>query len=183
MNTMTNFNGVSFVTDLNFKRRQEKYSLRDAAEEIGISASTLSRVCNHKTPDLMTYGKICKWLDEPTDKYFFEIPEDMDDLPALAKHEALDPDDVTMLREYGVQEYEIEGLNRYVQTIIDERDHFATGKPYEPEIIIPPYDDTPVLVELAPSRMGRSNTATEYCQCAVAEGDGINCSKCGKYLW
>lgn len=63
----------------------------------------------------------------------------MNNSPSRPVYEALDSDTVSMLQEYGVPDYEIEGLNRYVQTIIDERDHFATGKPYEPEIIIPPY--------------------------------------------
>lgn len=176
MNTMneTSFNQTAFVADVNFKRSQELYTLRDAAEEIGISASTLSRICGGKMPDLMTYGKICKWLDEPTDKYFFEIPEDMEDLPPIPVYEAFDIETVVMLREYGLPEYEIEGLNRYVQTIIDERDHFATGNPYDKNIVIPRYDDMPVLVELKP-------TANDYCCCIRPhDGDGIKCSKCGK---
>lgn len=177
---MINFNVIAFMADINFKRLQEKYSLRDAAKEIGISASTLSRICNNHMPDTMTYGKICQWLEEEPGKYFIEMTEVVDELPPLAKHEALDSDDVAMLREYGVQEYEIEGLNRYVQTIIDERDHFATGKPYEPETIIPPYDDTPVLVQLSADTYSQ-----QFCQCTVTgrNGDSATCSKCGKYLF
>lgn len=37
--------------------------IREAAKEIGISHSTLSRVERGFLPDLETFGKICKWLD------------------------------------------------------------------------------------------------------------------------
>jgi transcriptional regulator with XRE-family HTH domain len=36
--------------------------LREAATEIGVSAATLLRVEGGKTPDVATFGKICKWL-------------------------------------------------------------------------------------------------------------------------
>ena len=36
--------------------------LREAANEIGLSAATLLRVEGGKTPDVATFGKICKWL-------------------------------------------------------------------------------------------------------------------------
>lgn len=37
--------------------------LREAAAEIGISFATLSRIENSKIPDLLTYAKVCKWLN------------------------------------------------------------------------------------------------------------------------
>lgn len=37
--------------------------VRDVAKEIGISHSTLSRVERGFLPDLVTFGKICKWLN------------------------------------------------------------------------------------------------------------------------
>lgn len=36
--------------------------LREAAAEVGVSAATLLRVEGGKTPDVATFGKICKWL-------------------------------------------------------------------------------------------------------------------------
>jgi transcriptional regulator with XRE-family HTH domain len=36
--------------------------IRAAAEEVGISSATLSRVENGHMPDLETFAKICKWL-------------------------------------------------------------------------------------------------------------------------
>jgi transcriptional regulator with XRE-family HTH domain len=37
--------------------------VRAAAEEIGVSAATLSRVENGYLPDLENFRRICKWLD------------------------------------------------------------------------------------------------------------------------
>lgn len=36
--------------------------LRETATEVGISAATLLRVEGGKTPDVATFGKLCKWL-------------------------------------------------------------------------------------------------------------------------
>lgn len=38
--------------------------IREAAKEVGVSPATLSRVENGKVPDLDTFGKVCRWLDE-----------------------------------------------------------------------------------------------------------------------
>src|SRR5712691_8447539 len=42
------------------KRSQRK--LREVAREIGIGPATLLRVESGRIPDVMTFGKICKWL-------------------------------------------------------------------------------------------------------------------------
>jgi transcriptional regulator with XRE-family HTH domain len=44
------------------KKRRGPSKLREAAEEIGISAPTLLRVESGRLPDLDTFGKICGWL-------------------------------------------------------------------------------------------------------------------------
>lgn len=36
--------------------------LRETAVEIGISAATLLRVESGRIPDVLTFGKLCKWL-------------------------------------------------------------------------------------------------------------------------
>ena len=38
--------------------------VRAAAAEVGISSATFSRIENGHMPDLETFAKICKWLDE-----------------------------------------------------------------------------------------------------------------------
>ena len=36
--------------------------LREVAQEIGISAATLMRIESGRTPDVETFGKVCRWL-------------------------------------------------------------------------------------------------------------------------
>lgn len=51
----------SLGTLVKAKRGDKK--LREAAKEIGIGPATLMRVENGRTPDIGTFGKICKWLE------------------------------------------------------------------------------------------------------------------------
>jgi transcriptional regulator with XRE-family HTH domain len=51
------------------KSKRGKTGLRQLATEIGISASTLSRVEQGNLPDIDTYIKLCEWLGVSTD-YF-----------------------------------------------------------------------------------------------------------------
>jgi transcriptional regulator with XRE-family HTH domain len=45
------------------KTKRGNKKLRETAKEIGIGPATLMRVESGHTPDLHTFGKICKWLD------------------------------------------------------------------------------------------------------------------------
>lgn len=45
------------------KRKRGELGLRKAAEQIGITHTTLSRVESGRVPDLKTFGLICKWLE------------------------------------------------------------------------------------------------------------------------
>mgnify|MGYP000943708711 CR=1 FL=1 len=47
------------------ERRQRRISLRDLADEIGVSFNTLSRVERGHLPDLTNYNKIVSWLRAP----------------------------------------------------------------------------------------------------------------------
>lgn len=47
-------------------------SLRKIAEEVGVSAATLSRVQRGKMPDLESFGKICKWMEGDMNDYFYQ---------------------------------------------------------------------------------------------------------------
>ena len=52
------------------KNKRADKGLRAVAEEIGeVSAATLSRIEQGKIPDVATFIKICKWLDESTDTF------------------------------------------------------------------------------------------------------------------
>jgi transcriptional regulator with XRE-family HTH domain len=46
------------------QERRAGKGIREAAKEVGVSPATLSRVENGKVPDLDTFGKVCRWLDE-----------------------------------------------------------------------------------------------------------------------
>ena len=45
------------------KSKRSDRGLREVANEIGISLSTLSRVENGNLPDIDSYMKLCKWLE------------------------------------------------------------------------------------------------------------------------
>lgn len=72
------FNAEQFAKDIAFRRRKLRQSLRTAAEQIGISHATLSRIECGEKPDVDTLFRLCKWagienLHVPT--YFkIEIP-------------------------------------------------------------------------------------------------------------
>jgi transcriptional regulator with XRE-family HTH domain len=54
------------------KRIKEKRAgtgIRAAAEEVGVSPATLSRVENGGIPDLETFANICRWLGEDPATY------------------------------------------------------------------------------------------------------------------
>jgi predicted transcriptional regulator len=44
-------------------------SMQVCSKQIGISTPTLSRIENGSMPDLITFFKITKWLDKPSEKY------------------------------------------------------------------------------------------------------------------
>jgi transcriptional regulator with XRE-family HTH domain len=84
------------------ERRAGK-GLRIAAQEIGISPATLSRVENGKVPDLETFGKICRWLGEDPGTYLgLRIPEPAG-APKVRVHfkkgDAIKPDSAQALAE------------------------------------------------------------------------------------
>lgn len=47
-----------------------KLDIRSAAIEIGISAATLSRIENKKTPDVVVLAAVCNWVSLPMDGFF-----------------------------------------------------------------------------------------------------------------
>ena len=51
--------------------------LREVAQEIGISPATLMRIESGRTPDVETFGKVCRWLGtDPGDFLGFESSGD-----------------------------------------------------------------------------------------------------------
>lgn len=50
--------------------QKKRIGIREISKQIGISASTFSRVENGATPDLETFFKICKWLNKEASNYY-----------------------------------------------------------------------------------------------------------------
>lgn len=67
------FNKEQLRKDIIEKRLiNNRLSLRKAAEQINISASTLSRVERKSELEVDTLCKILKWLDSDVNKYFIK---------------------------------------------------------------------------------------------------------------
>lgn len=69
---VTKFDSNKFGIRIRIERLIErKISLRAAADEIGISNATLNRYELSKgIPDLISYAKVCDWLDVEIDTFF-----------------------------------------------------------------------------------------------------------------
>ncbi len=58
------FKKNEFAKAIKYKRQLElNLGLRIASDQIGINYTTLSRLENGQMPDLLTYQKVCQWLD------------------------------------------------------------------------------------------------------------------------
>lgn len=67
----SDFDHWKFSSALRHKRNVElRIDIRQAAMQIGISASTLSKIENCKTPDLYTYFYCCRWLGVEMQSFF-----------------------------------------------------------------------------------------------------------------
>jgi transcriptional regulator with XRE-family HTH domain len=54
---------------LDAKRRAVDISWRKAAEQMGVSASTLTRMAQGASPDVEGFGKMVRWLGESADQF------------------------------------------------------------------------------------------------------------------
>lgn len=54
------------------KKKRGDQGLRAVAEEIDVSAPTLSRIEQGKVPDVDTFLKLCRWLGEPPETFAVE---------------------------------------------------------------------------------------------------------------
>lgn len=58
------------------RKKRGEVGLRKAADEIGITHTTLSRIESGKVPDLKTFSLVCKWLGvEPNQILGFNSPK------------------------------------------------------------------------------------------------------------
>jgi transcriptional regulator with XRE-family HTH domain len=68
---MTSFDSFKLKKDLITARQiNNDYSMDVASKQIGISKATLSRIEKGNMPDVLTLGKLCKWMKTEPSKYF-----------------------------------------------------------------------------------------------------------------
>jgi len=78
--------GISRLGEmLRARRRQKRLSLRDLADQIGVSFNTLSRVERGHVPDLRNLRRIADWLEVPVET-FIEPPEEASTPEVIARH-------------------------------------------------------------------------------------------------
>jgi transcriptional regulator with XRE-family HTH domain len=57
------------------RRQSHRQSVRQAAQEAGVSFATLARVEDGSQPDLVTFMKLCAWLGRPPSSFFRPVTE------------------------------------------------------------------------------------------------------------
>lgn len=57
------------------RRVDFRLSLRELADQVGISAATLSRIERGNMPDLLSFGQLCAWMNEDASRFFVADPE------------------------------------------------------------------------------------------------------------
>src|SRR5690349_16943116 len=74
------------------KEHRGRQSVRQAAEEAGVSFSTISRVEAGAQPDLATFFRLCAWLEVPPERFFRGgAQRPTDTLDTVASHLFADP--------------------------------------------------------------------------------------------
>src|SRR4051794_9238610 len=74
------------------REHRGRQSIRQAAEEAGVSFSTVSRVEAGAQPDLATFLRLCAWLEVPPERFFRSgAQRPADTLDAVASHLFADP--------------------------------------------------------------------------------------------
>lgn len=64
------FNKKKFSDKVYTKACSNRITVRQAADQVGVSAATFSRIQNGALPDIETFGKACKWLNMPMESFF-----------------------------------------------------------------------------------------------------------------
>lgn len=74
------------------RERRGHLSLRQAAQEAGVSFSTLSRVEAGAQPDLASFTRLCAWLGVPASRFFTPVaPRATQPLDEALSHLQADP--------------------------------------------------------------------------------------------
>lgn len=82
----------ALASQIRERRRSADLSVRQAADEAGISFMTLSRVEKGSQPDLATFVQLCAWLRVAPETFFSAGPRrETNTVDAVARHLAQDP--------------------------------------------------------------------------------------------
>lgn len=74
------------------RREDNRQSVRQAAQEAGVSFATLARVEDGNQPDFVTFMKLCAWLGRPPSSFFRPVTErPADHLDHALGHLTADP--------------------------------------------------------------------------------------------
>lgn len=103
--------------NLRNQRRNRRLSLRDLAEEIGVSFNTLSRVERGRVPELKNYDRIVKWLGSPGQAFFEDALSSPSTPELISKH------------IYGDTRLKPESANEIMTLVQDLYAKLATPKP------------------------------------------------------
>src|ERR1700682_1247463 len=74
---------ANLAATLKARRRAKRLSLRDLADEIGVSFNALSRVERGHVPDLKNFQRIIDWLEMPAEAF---LEADPSTPRAIARH-------------------------------------------------------------------------------------------------
>ncbi|WP_238447189.1 helix-turn-helix domain-containing protein [Micromonospora sp. 4G55] len=97
----------SLYAALDAARQQQELSWRQLAKEIGVSASTISRMANGLKPDVTAFAAMTTWLRMPAENFYVGTrgpsPEEPDlvaqMVPLLRARKDLNASDVAYLEE------------------------------------------------------------------------------------
>jgi transcriptional regulator with XRE-family HTH domain len=70
--TQTQIDVETLVAALDAERRTRGLSWRQLAKDAGVSASTLTRMQQGKSPDVNTFSSLTRWLKIPAERFYVE---------------------------------------------------------------------------------------------------------------
>src|SRR5213594_4709469 len=89
MGNKTGINTAELGSAVRRRREQQGMSLRDVAEETGVSASTLSRIENGTgKPDADNIARLASWLDMPIERVMHHGHRSVSDPVVYYPHES-----------------------------------------------------------------------------------------------
>jgi transcriptional regulator with XRE-family HTH domain len=116
---------------LRAQRRRQRLSLRDLADQTGVSFNTLSRVERGHIPDLKNFHRITDWLGMPPEAFLGASEETPSTPSVIARHlmadRRLDPDAAAKITALVEEMYNALALKRPAVAV-----HLRSAKTFTP---------------------------------------------------